>query len=147
MNSLTETAMTPPQREEVEDLLRSTSGQIVRGIAVGRKLSETEVTALIDRGPLLADEALTARLIDRIGYRDEAVRRARERAGSGAELVSLSRYLDGAGRPHDSGPTIALIYGTGSHHRRRRHANPASRQCRTQRARARSRLPPGRGRP
>ncbi len=113
MNSLTETAMTPPQREEVEDLLRSTSGQIVRGIAVGRKLSETEVTALIDRGPLLADEALAARLIDRIGYRDEAVRRARERAGSGAELVSLSRYLDGAGRPHDSGPTIALIYGTG----------------------------------
>src|ERR1700730_15732918 len=30
MNSLTETQMTPPQREEVEDLLRSTSAQIVR---------------------------------------------------------------------------------------------------------------------
>jgi protease IV len=112
-NSLTETAMTPPQREEVEDLLRATSGQIVRGIATARKLSEAEVTALIDRGPLLAGEALTARLIDRIGYRDEAVTRVRSRAGSGAELVSLSRYLESAGRPHDSGPTIALIYGTG----------------------------------
>ncbi len=113
MNSLTETAMTPPQREEIEDLLRSTSGQIVRGIASARKLSEAEVTALIDRGPYVANEAKAARLVDRIGYRDEAVTTAQKRAGSGAELVSLSRYLDGAGHPHDSGPTIALVYGTG----------------------------------
>jgi protease-4 len=113
MNSLTETQMTPPQREEVEDLLRATSAQIVRGIASARKLSEAQVTALIDRGPLVAEEAKAARLVDRIGYRDEAVARANERAGSGAELVSLSRYLDGAGHPHNSGPTIALVYGTG----------------------------------
>ena len=113
MNSLTETAMTPPQREEIEDLLRATSGQIVRGIASARKLSEAQVSGLIDRGPLVADEAKAAGLIDRIGYRDEAITRARERAGSGAELTSLSRYLDGAGRPHDSGPKIALIYGVG----------------------------------
>jgi len=113
MNSFTETAMTPPQREEIEDLLRATSGQIARGIASGRKLSEAEVTELIDRGPLVADEAKAARLVDRLGYRDEAVARAQERAGTGAELVSLSRYLDGAGHPHDSGPTIALVYGTG----------------------------------
>src|ERR1044071_1148391 len=32
MNSLTETAMTPPQREEIEGLLSSASDQIVRGI-------------------------------------------------------------------------------------------------------------------
>src|SRR6266851_5007432 len=57
MNTLTETAMTPPQREEVEDLLRATSGQIVRGIASARKLSEAEVTALIDRGPYVANAA------------------------------------------------------------------------------------------
>ena len=113
MNSLTETQMTPPQREEVEDLLRDSSAQIVRGIASDRKLSEAEVTALIDRGPLVAEEAKAARLVDRIGYRDEAIARAHERAGSGAELVSLSRYLDGAGHPHDTGPTIALVYGTG----------------------------------
>src|SRR5882762_5202001 len=113
MNSLTETAMTPPQREEIEDLLRSTSAQIVRGIANDRKLSEAEVTALIDRGPFVANEAKAARLVDRIGYRDEAVTTAQKRAGSGAELVWLSRYLDGAGHPHDSGPTIALVYGTG----------------------------------
>src|ERR1700676_173557 len=113
MNSLTETAMTAPQREEIEDLLRAASGQIARGIAAARALSPAEVNALIDRGPFVADEAKAARLVDRIGYRDEAVARAKERAGSGAELVALSRYLDGAGHPHDKGPTIALIYATG----------------------------------
>src|SRR5579864_409195 len=109
-NGLTETAMTPPQREEIEDLLHATSGQIVRGIASARKLSEAEVIGLIDRGPFVADEAKAAGLVDRIGYRDEALAKAHERAGPGAELVSLSRYLDGAGHPHDSGPTIALVY-------------------------------------
>jgi protease-4 len=113
MNSLTETAMTAPQREEVEDLLRATSGQIVRGIADARALSQADVSALIDRGPFVADEAKAAHLVDRVGYRDEAIARAQERAGSGAEFVSLSRYLDGAGRPHDKGPTIALIFATG----------------------------------
>jgi protease-4 len=112
-NSLTETEMTAPQREEVESLLTAMAGQIARGIAETRQLSEGEVQALIDRGPLFADEAKTARLIDRIGYRDEAISEAHRRAGSGAEQVSLSRYLEGAGHPHNKGPTIALIYGTG----------------------------------
>jgi protease-4 len=113
MNSLTETAMTPPQREEIESLLGDMSGQIVRGIAAGRNLSEDQVRGLIDRGPLFADEAKQEKLIDRIGYRDQALARVRQRAGSGAELVSLSRYLDGAGKPHQDGAKIALIYGTG----------------------------------
>jgi protease-4 len=112
-NSLTETEMTAPQREEVESLLTAVAGQITRGIAETRQLSEGEVQALIDRGPLFADEAKAARLIDRIGYRDEAISEAHRRAGSGAELMSLSRYLEGAGHPHNKGPTIALIYGTG----------------------------------
>src|SRR5437764_9399911 len=54
MNSFTETAMTAPQREEIEDLLSATSGQIRRGIAAARKLPEEKITELIDRGPLLA---------------------------------------------------------------------------------------------
>ncbi|MGE0258754.1 MAG: signal peptide peptidase SppA [Alphaproteobacteria bacterium] len=112
-NSLTETAMTGPQREEIEALLTSMSGQIAHGIAASRRLPETEVRELIDRGPLLADEAKAAGLIDRIGYRDDALAAARGRAGSGARMMPLSRYVDAAGRVHASGPKIALIYGTG----------------------------------
>jgi protease-4 len=112
-NMLTETKMTPAHREEVEDLLRSLAGQIVDGVAAARKLGPAAVREAIDNGPLLADEARQAKLVDRIGYRDEAIADARARAGSGAELTSLSAYLDHVGRPHESGERIALIYGSG----------------------------------
>jgi protease IV len=124
MNSLTETKMTPPHREEVDALLASIAGQIIHGIAEGRKLPEAEVREVIDRGPLLADEASQAKLVDRLGYRDEVIGHARSRAGSGAELTSLTTYLDRAGRPHREGSTIALIYGTGLIQRAASSANP-----------------------
>jgi len=44
---LTETKMTPAHREEVEALLNSVAGQIVHGIAQGRKLSDAEVRDLV----------------------------------------------------------------------------------------------------
>src|SRR6266478_9292968 len=113
INSLTETRMTPPHREEVDALLASIAGQVVRGIAEGRKLPEAEVREAIDRGPFLADEALQAKLVDRLGYRDEVLARAHARAGSGAELTGLTTYLDRAGRPHSEGAKIALISGSG----------------------------------
>ena len=113
MNSLTETKMTPPHREEVDALLSSIAGQIVHGIAEGRKLPEAAVHDAIDRGPLLAEEARDTKLIDRLAYRDEVLAEARAHSGSGAELTSLTTYLDRAGRPHSEGATIALIYGSG----------------------------------
>jgi protease-4 len=113
MNILTESKMTAAHREEVEGLLGSIAGQIVRGIAQDRKLPEGDVRAAIDRGPLLGEEAVEAKLVDRLGYRDEAIADARARAGSGAEMVSLASYLERARRPHREGATIALIYGSG----------------------------------
>jgi protease-4 len=112
-NSFTETAMTGPQREEVGALLDSVAGQIDRGIGDARKLSPSEVAALTDRGPLSAEEAKAARLIDTIAYRDQAIAQAQQRAGAEAKTVTLSRYLAAAGRPHAEGAKIALIYGTG----------------------------------
>jgi protease IV len=124
MNSLTETKMTPPHREEVDALLASVSGQIIHGIADARKLSEADVRGAIDRGPLLAEEARQAKLVDRLGYRDQVIAEAHSRAGSGAELTSLTTYLDHAGRPHRDGSTIAVIYGTGLIQRNASSANP-----------------------
>jgi protease IV len=113
MNSLTEARMTGPQREEVEALLSSLWGQIGRGIAGARGMTPDTIAALADRAPLSAGAARTAGLIDKIGYRDQAMNEARTRAGSGAKFVSAARYLKLAGRPHASGSEIALIYGTG----------------------------------
>src|SRR6266436_775133 len=126
MNLLTETKMTPAHREEVEALLASAAGQVVRGIAQARKLPEAGVREAIDRGPLLAEEAVQAKLVDRLGYRDEVLGHAHARAGSGAEAVSLATYLDRADHPHREGPTIALIYGSGLVVRSGGAANPVT---------------------
>ncbi|MGA8399983.1 MAG: signal peptide peptidase SppA [Stellaceae bacterium] len=113
MNSLTETQMTGPQREEIEELLTSIWGQIANDIAKARKLNPERVTALSDRAPFLADEAQPLGLIDKIGYRDQAQADARAHADGGAKFMSFTKYLKAAGRPHASGNQIALIYGTG----------------------------------
>src|SRR5438132_9987144 len=62
MNVLTETKMTQAHHVEVEELLASMAGQIVHGVAEGRKLPEAAVREAIDRGPFLADAALRAKL-------------------------------------------------------------------------------------
>jgi protease IV len=113
MNSLTEDSMTAPQREETEGLLNSLDGQIVRDISAARKISEPDLRTLIDRAPLFANDALSAHLVDKLGYRDEAIAAAERRAGGGATLVALSRYLDRVGHPNRSGLKIALIDGDG----------------------------------
>jgi protease-4 len=108
-NTLTETAMTAPEREELQALLQSIYGQIVDGIAADRKIDAATVRALIDRAPLMLDEALSAHLVDHAGDRENAI----ASLGADAPQLSLARYLDQAGPPHQSGPTIALIYATG----------------------------------
>ncbi len=113
INSFTRSKFTPQHREEVESLLHSTFRQIVRGIGKGRALSGEAVEEAIDKGPFLATEALKEKLVDRLGYREEAIESARARAGKGARTVSLKAYLRRAGRPHKKGARIALVYGVG----------------------------------
>jgi protease-4 len=108
-NRMTETAMTGPEREELTALLQSIYGQIIEGIAADRKLEPDVVRALVDRAPLLLDEAVKAHLIDHVGDRENAL----ASLGGTSPLLSLERYLDQVGPPHQSGPTIALIYATG----------------------------------
>jgi len=108
-NPLTETAMTPAEREELQALLQSIYGQIVDGIAKDRKLDPGTVKGLVDRAPLLIDEAMKAHLIDHVGYREDAL----ASFGAGTSRLSLARYFDAVGAPDRSGPTIALIYATG----------------------------------
>ncbi len=113
-NTYVEKKFTPAHREAMESIAKSWHRQMVRGIAAARKLSEDETRAVIDRGPFLGKEALDAKLVDRLAYRDEVMDEAKKRAGEGAERMGLAKYLERAGRPHDDGQTIALIYGVGT---------------------------------
>jgi len=112
-NIYTERQYTRAHREATQKVMTSQFGQLVRGIAEARGLTEQDVRSLIDGGPFLGREALDAGLVDGLGYRDEMVARVRERFGEGARFLYLNTYLERAGRPHRKGKAIALIYGVG----------------------------------
>ena len=113
LNLYTETRYTAPHREAMQKIMDSWFGQIVNGVAEARQKKPEEIKALIDRGPLLGNEAVEAGLVDKLGYRDQAYDEVRKRAGSDAELLYSWKYLPRAGRPHEKGKKIALIYGIG----------------------------------
>jgi protease-4 len=112
INQLTDTAYSPAFKESLESLLGSLYDQLVRAVADGRGLSAAEVKSLIDRGPFLAGEALKSKLVDRLGYRDEAEDAAKQRAGSNAALLPLVDYFHTT-RPSASGRMIAFITASG----------------------------------
>ncbi len=125
MNQYTETKFTDAHREATKALIESIYGQMVKGIAEGRKMTEEEVRALVDRGPFLGPEALDAKLVDGLAYRDEVHDKLKTKGGSGARFFSLPAYLKEEGRPHAEGKrTIALVYGIGGVVRGRSSGNP-----------------------
>lgn len=126
MNLFTERKYTPAHREAMARVQGSWFGQMVKGIAEGRRLQPDQVRAIVDRGPLIGREALDARLVDGLGYRDQAYDRAREKAGQDAKLLFLAQYLERAGRPHQKGPVVALIYGVGGVQRGKSGMDPVS---------------------
>jgi protease IV len=113
MNVVTEKKFTAAHKEATSRIVASVFGQMVKGIAEGRKLGEDEVRALFDKGPYLGKEAVDARLVDGLAYRDEVYEKAKAKAGKDAKLLFLGQYLERAGKPHRKGKTVALVYGVG----------------------------------
>jgi protease IV len=125
VNTFTEYRFTPPHREATEQLITSQFGQIVRGIATARGLSEDGVRAIIDRAPLSAQEALDAHLVDGLAYRDEVLAKL-DASGAKPERVPLLRYLALAVPPSTDGDTVALIHGVGAVQRGKSGVDPLS---------------------
>lgn len=108
-NMFTEKQMTDAEREELQALLDSINAQMIADIAKDRKIDPAALKEVIDRAPLLTDEAMKAHLVDHVGDRTDAITSFR----AAPKLLSLEKYRDQVGEAHESGPTIALIYATG----------------------------------
>jgi len=114
MNFYTESKYTEPHREAMQKLMDSQFGQIVGGIAKGRGLPEAQVRTVFNEGPYLGQQAVDAKLVDGLFYRDEVYEKVKAKAGGEAKLLYLAKYLERAGHPHEKGKKIALIYGVGA---------------------------------
>jgi protease IV len=114
LNTFTEKKYTPAEREENSAILNSWFSQMEDGICDARRIPKDQWQSLVDHGPYLGKEGLDAKLVDGMAYRDEVYDQAKKRAGDDAQFLYLTRYLEAAGRPHQKGKTVALIYGVGS---------------------------------
>lgn len=114
MENFTESEMTDANKEALDALFGSIFNQIVEGIATSRGLTANEVKRQMANGPLIAQEALSADLIDRLAYRDEFELRLDDEFDE-AKPVSIGRYLS-FGLPEEAAPaqqSIALIHAVG----------------------------------
>ncbi len=113
LNSLTETKYTAPHKEAMTAVMTSWFNQMKDGICGARQIAPDKFQAIVDAGPYLGKEAVAAKLVDGVAYRDEVYGLVKNQGGSGSELLYLDKYLDRAGRPHDRGKTVALVFGVG----------------------------------
>lgn len=105
---------TAPDREQTTAFLQSWYNSAVDSIAAERKLNPKNVVAFLQASPQFAEDAMRARLIDAVGFDDQAKVAARKRAGR-AKLVSMGDY---ARATEDAsmvgqGPHVALIEAAG----------------------------------
>jgi protease-4 len=132
---LTRKSMSPQLRAQYEEFVGDLYDQLVERIAADRKLPAERVEALIDTGVFTAEAAVAARLVDAVGYEDEAVSGLAGRLGidqpkvardyaeqkvdndfSGiGGLVKLVELLSGQKQAASAGKdkTIAIVHVTG----------------------------------
>jgi protease-4 len=91
-DQLTETGFTGPAREAAARLAESVTEQLAAAIAAGRGLTVEHSRALLARGPFLAQQALSERLVDGLLYRDQVYEQVRKEAGADTTLLYLQRY-------------------------------------------------------
>jgi protease-4 len=113
LNFYTENKFTAPHKEAMVALMTSWFNQMKEGICQARQIAPEKFQAIVDAGPYLGKEAVDAKLVDGVAYRDEVYGQARSKAGARAQFLYLSKYLDRAGHPHDHGKAIALVFGVG----------------------------------
>jgi len=109
-----ETGYTGPARENLQKLLDSLFGQFITDVARDRRLEPDKLRRLIDSVPFEADQALREGLVDKLGYRDDALNEVWRRAGKTTrQLVTLSDYAADDGRPKPQGELVALVQVSG----------------------------------
>lgn len=113
LNTLTETKFTPAHKEAMTGIMNSWFNQMKDGICQARQIAPDKFQAIVDAGPYLGKEAVDAKLVDGVAYRDEVYKQAKDKAGARSDFLYLDKYLERAGRPHERGKTIALVYGVG----------------------------------
>jgi protease-4 len=109
-----ESGMTKENREQLEALMHSWYNAAVNDAAKERKLSRDALIAAFEASPQFTEDAKAKKLIDKVGYDDDALKAALAKAGDDAEAVPLMQYAGTkSGTSFGNGPHIALVEAAG----------------------------------
>lgn len=115
------TSSSPEAKLETQKLLDDLWGEFLTTTAKSRKLKTGQIQNIANtQGMVLANQALSDRLVDKLAYPDEAEKALRsvtgEKEPKGDEAfrqISLSDYADAAAKDRYSGNRIAVVYAEG----------------------------------
>ena len=96
----------------MDALVDSLYGSMLSMISQARGLESDALGRALNRAPLLPDEALEAKLVDRLVWSDEIQSILEERVGSGVSFVRVGEYLRRQPEPR-SDKVFAMIHVTG----------------------------------
>ena len=81
LNFYTESKYTGPHKEAMTAIMTSWFNQMKDGICQARQIAPEKFQALVDAGPYLGKEAVAAKLVDAVKYRDEVYKEVKSQAG------------------------------------------------------------------
>lgn len=118
----TREAMSPEQREQLEEVIDDFYGTLVDGIAEGRDIDADRVRSLIDGGPYAARAAVEAGLVDACLYPDQIEEALGELTSSEGEVQLVDASVYSTFRAADPGfrpllgdlPRIAYVVAEGA---------------------------------
>ncbi len=113
-NSYNETAYTEAHREALETLATSLWNTALTDMSADRNMTLAAMKALLEGGPQSAEEALEDKLVDKLGWPEDAQEAALDRAGEDAELVDLFYYTAPDTKAKTKDGVIAIVGGEGA---------------------------------
>lgn len=115
VNQYTESDYTAAHREAATAWMTSVHDSAIGNIARDRRMQPAALKTALEAGPYSAQQALSLKLIDKIGEVEQAEAEAKRLAGSGAEIVEFGDYASTQGERTGSGSdAIAIVGGEGA---------------------------------
>src|SRR6185312_4015327 len=108
-DTFTQADMTGPARENLQQLIDSLYGQFIDDVSRDRHMTAAKLRQLIEAAPFDSERARVEGLVDKVGYRADAMDDVWQHAGSTHDLVALSDYAADDRRPAARGSVVALV--------------------------------------
>lgn len=125
IESITESDFTAPYKEDMQKLIDTLAAQIIKDVATDRGLEVSDVQKMLDESPYTPKEAVSRKLIDDIGYKDQMKEAIEKKLGQKTTYHSFDSYLKTV-KPSSKGEKIAIIYAEGNISKGKTTKNPFS---------------------